>query len=91
MIDTKNPISIAIYSSVISFVFFVVLLYIIKPSWIQIKNNKNDTSISWILLTSYSITFSLVCAITALLCCTSKKSDTNIIQKINTNLFTSFL
>jgi len=87
MIDTKNSISVTLYSFFISFLFLVALLYLLKPSWIQIvilKNNKKNHSISWLLLLSYSLTFSLVCAITALLFCTSTKSNTtSIIQKSN--------
>ena len=92
MIDTKTPISIAIYTLVISFILFFILFYIVKPSWVQIVIlNQNDEKpvISNILVISYSITFSLVCAIAALLCCKTTKIH-NIITPIDTTLFTNF-
>ena len=45
MFDTKNPLSIATYTLVISFILFFILFYIVKPSWVKIvilKNNQND-------------------------------------------------
>ena len=96
MIDTKNPLTIATYTLVISFIIFVILLYIVKPSWVQIvilKNNDDKTVISNILVISYSITFSLVCAIAAVLFCKTKKNNPygqNIIEPIDTTLFSNF-
>ena len=94
MFDTKNPLSIATYTLVISFILFFILFYIVKPSWVQIvilKNNQNDEKpvISNILVISYSITVSLVCAIAALLCCKTTKIH-NIITPIDTTLLTNF-
>lgn len=96
MIDTKTPISIAIYTLVISFILFIILFYIVKPSWVQIVIlNQNDEKpvISNILVISYSITFSLVCAIAAVLFCKTKKNNPygqNIIEPIDTTLFSNF-
>ena len=60
MFDTKNPLSIATYTLVISFILFFILFYIVKPSWVQIvilKNNQNDEKpvISNILVISFRI------------------------------------
>ena len=63
-IDKKNPISMAYISMIISFVIFVAILYLFTPSWVQVVNQiTGKLSISWTLIISYSVTFSLVFAI----------------------------
>ena len=63
-IDKNNPISMAYISMLISFVIFMGILYLFTPSWVQVVNQiTGKLSISWTLIISYSITFSLVFAI----------------------------
>ena len=88
MFDTKNPISIAIYTLVISFILVFILLYIVKPPWIKIViQNDEKPVISNILVISYSITVSLVCAIASLLCCKTIKKNPYGQNIIEPNLF----
>lgn len=78
MFDIKTPISISLLTLVVTLILSVGILYISKPSWVQKINKHNfKTDISFILILSYSLTFSIVCAIAALLI-TSNKLNSSI-------------
>lgn len=73
MLDLKTPISISLLTLVVTFIVSVGVLYLAKPAWVQKVNKHNlKTDMSLILILSYSFTFSLVCAIAALLISSGK-------------------
>ena len=79
-IDKKNPISMAYNSIIISFVIFVGLFYLFTPSWVQVVNQiTGKLSISWPLILSYSITFSLIFAIFVFMFIVNQKDHTECI------------
>ena len=73
MVDLKKPVNISLIVIVVSFLVSMGILYISHPSWIQRINSKGKVEIAPILLISYSITFSLVCGVAALILSSKKE------------------
>lgn len=74
MFDKKDPVKMALMTLFVSFIFILSILYLAKPSWVQIINqNTGKTLISWQLIVSYSVTFSLVISIATLLIISNKR------------------
>jgi len=74
----KDPIKIALVVFAVSFTVLLLLLYLTRPSWVQVVDpNTGDVETSWSLLISYSLTFSLICAIAAVPATSSKGSRRN--------------
>ena len=68
LIDIKNPIQISLITFTITFIIFVGILFLTKPNWVQVFDKKSGKMfISWVILSSYAITFALVFSIAALL------------------------
>jgi hypothetical protein len=66
MVDFTNPSTISVTVLIISFMLFAGLLNTYRPVWVQ-SNNTGDNEISYELVLSYSLSFSLVVSITTLL------------------------
>lgn len=81
MFDKKDPVTMALTTLVISFTLLVCILYLVKPSWVEIVDqNTGKSSISWRLVLSYSTIFALVFAIAVLLLVSNqRKTDTAIV------------
>lgn len=78
MFDKKDPITMATATLVISFILLIGILYLAKPTWIQvIDQNTGKSSISWKLTASYSATFALVLAIAVLLVISNQRGSTS--------------
>ena len=68
MFDKKDPVTMATVMLVVAFALLVGILYLAKPSWVQVVDqNTGKSSIAWQLVLAYSATFALVCAIAVLL------------------------
>lgn len=66
--NLQDPTQISLLTFVVSFVFYALVLYLIKPPWIQLIDRKGGKMVlSNQLLGSYAATFALVTAILALL------------------------
>ena len=64
MINLKDPVKTAYTSIAISFIVFIVIIYIFKPRCVQIIDRyTGNIYISWKLAISYSATFSFIIAI----------------------------
>lgn len=79
MFDKKDPISMATITFAISFLLLIGMLYLAKPSWVQIVDqNSGKASISWQLVVAYSATFALVCAIAVLLIISKQRDPSTV-------------
>jgi hypothetical protein len=66
--NLQDPTQISLCVFIASFLFYILVLFLIKPSWVQIIDRKvGKLVISTQLLTTYSVTFALVTSILALL------------------------
>lgn len=79
-IDTDNPIHMSLVYLVGSFVFFMIVIRTSKPSWIQTKDIRGENRVCYKLLVAFSLTFSLVVAITVLLL--RSKTQSNAFQPV---------
>lgn len=87
MFDKKDPITTATATLAISFLLLVGILYLAKPSWVQVVDqNSGKASISWQLIIAYSVSFALVCAIAALLIVSNQRESTSSIISFGSNL-----
>ncbi len=66
-INMDDPIHKSLIYLAISFVFFIIIIGTAKPYWIQNRDIHGDDYVCYKLLFSFSLTFSLVVAITVLL------------------------
>ena len=74
MLDQKDPAKMAYASMAMSFIIFVGIIYLFKPSWVQTTDIRNGkTYISWKLALFSSITFSFVIAIATFIMVSSKR------------------
>lgn len=74
MIDEKDPVNMAYASIAVSFIIFIGIIYLFKPSWVQISDIRtNKTYISWKLAFFSSITFSFVIGIATFIMISSKR------------------
>ncbi|NBO24531.1 MAG: hypothetical protein EBU93_04795 [Chlamydiae bacterium] len=68
MIDEKDPVKMAYASLTISFVIFIVIIYVFKPGCVQVVDRHTGMIyVSWKLALSYSATFSFIIAIGTLM------------------------
>jgi len=81
-LDFENPIQITGITFLSVLILSILLLYVTKPSWVQILELKSGKYIfSWLLIFSYSITFALVSSIAALLIISKKQNSSYISSK----------
>jgi hypothetical protein len=81
-LDFENPIQITGITFLGVLVLLILLLAVTKPSWVQILELKSGKYIfSWPLTLSYSITFSLVASIAALLVVSKRRGSPYITSK----------
>lgn len=74
MLDTKDPVTMAMVTLIITFILLVGILYLANPIWIQVINQTTGKScISWQLLVAYSATFSIVSAIAVIIIVSNKR------------------
>ena len=67
MLDLTKPVNISLVVILVTFLLSMGILYLSRPSWIQRLNAKGEAEITVSLLISYSVTFSLVCGVAALI------------------------
>lgn len=72
-LNIHDPTTASIGSLIVSFILIISIMSLIKPDCVQVIDKKGNKSVSSILLISYSLTFSLVIAITVLLLKTQRK------------------
>jgi hypothetical protein len=78
MINIKDPVRSAYTSMAISFIVFIVIVYIFKPRCVQIIDRYTGiTHISWKLAISYSATFSFIIAIGMLILLSNNLEEKN--------------
>ena len=67
MIDFKDSLQVVIFSLVVSFLFFIIILHFIRPSWVITINDLSLPVVSPKLVIYFSSIFSLVVTIMVLL------------------------
>jgi hypothetical protein len=68
MFNKKDPVTMAMYTLVISFILFVGIIYLVDPDWVKVVNqNTGKSTTSWQLVLTFSSTFALVCSIATML------------------------
>lgn len=72
--DINNPKQFSIQVILVSFIIFVILLYLAKPIWIlQVNKKTSDESIYFPLLFLYSFLFANIAGIIAFILTNKKK------------------
>lgn len=70
----KGSYNITLFVVVLSFVFYIIVLYLIQPKWVQTIDDKGENLIlSYELLVSYGVTFALITGILSLLLFSKQK------------------
>lgn len=70
----KGSSNITLFVIVLSFVFYIIILYLIQPKWVQTIDDKGENLIlSYELLVSYGVTFALITGILSLLLFSKQK------------------
>jgi hypothetical protein len=68
MFDKKDPVTMAMYTMIISFILFTSIIYLFKPNWVQVVDqNTGKSTVSIQLVLTFSATFALVCSVAAML------------------------
>ena len=75
--NLKNPMVISLFALVSSFLFFSLVLYLLKPNFVQIIDKNGNSYISNNIIISFSSTFALVTAVTSLVLASSKYGGEN--------------
>jgi hypothetical protein len=65
--NSKTPIEQSLICFGTAFVFFIVSLYLFKPTYVLSLDSSNNYVLSWEKLFLYAVMYSLVIAITVLL------------------------
>ncbi len=66
---------------IVAFTLLIGILYLAKPSWVQVVDqNTGKSSISRQLVLAYSVTFALVCAIAVLLIVSNQRTPSSQIS-----------
>ena len=73
--EINNPKKFSLFVILASFVFFIVLLYLVKPIWIlQVNKKTSDESIYTPLLMLYSFLFANIAGIIAFIFINNNKT-----------------
>lgn len=75
MLDTNDPVTMAMVTLIVTFILLVGILYLANPMWLQVINQTTGKGcISWRLLFAYSATFSIVSAIGVIMIVSKKRN-----------------
>lgn len=85
-LNIHDPTTASIGSLVVSFILIISIMSLVKPDCVQVIDKKGNKSVSSRLLLSYSLTFSLVIAITVLLLKTQRKKGVSNNLAFNTGI-----
>jgi hypothetical protein len=81
-IDLKDPIQASIATLVVSFALFALVLWGLKPQWVQRTDHKGNAQLSVPRLIAFAIAFSLVASIVSLLLTSQKPGRVVIDQSL---------